>query len=267
MRLENRHQSAIAVYLVNCLVSDDPAVRVVAQDRNYTQSSYRLDYAVGDATQEPQPPAGPSGTTERPGAADGVAVVRTYFVHGVRHILTGFDHLLFLSALVLAAPTVWEVAKVVTAFTLAHSASLTLAALDLVRLPEGVVEPLIAASIVFVAAQNVFRPGAARGRGRLAAAFFFGLFHGLGFAGGLLDVMRQMPGGTALQAILGFSVGVEAGHLLVLVPLFTLLTLVCRPRRATAERVGRTLAVQRVGSSLILVAGVYYLCVALSGGF
>ena len=92
--------------------------------------------------------------------------------------------------------------KVVTAFTLAHTLTLTLAALNLVRLPERVVEPLIAASIVFVAVQNLFWPRRSRGWIRLGAAFFFGLFHGLGFAGGLLEAMQGMRGAVVLLAIM-----------------------------------------------------------------
>lgn len=255
LALENRHQSDIAVYLVNCLVPREPGVRVVAQARNFTQSRYQVDFAL-DANQDVRPP---------PDTADGAPVAGAYFVRGVRHILTGLDHLLFAGALALAAGTLRELAKVVTAFTAAHSVTLTLAALGLVRLPESVVEPVIAASIVFVAAQNVLRPGSARGRGRLAAAFAFGLFHGLGFAGGLLDLMRAMPGGVSLRAILGFSVGVEAGHILVLAPPLGLLALARRSRPGDAGRARLVGSCRRVGSIGILAAGVYYLYAALAG--
>ena len=136
---------------------------------------------------------------------------REYLAHGVHHILTGYDHLLFIGALVLAATSVWDLVKVVTAFTLAHTLTLTLAALRLVSLPEGIVEPMIAASIVFVAAQNVLWPKQSRGWPRLAVAFGFGLFHGLGFAGGLLDAMQAMSGTAVLLAIVAFSIGVEVG--------------------------------------------------------
>src|SRR5205085_2683763 len=116
---------------------------------------------------------------------DGWQVIRDYCRHGLLHILTGYDHLLFVTALVLAVRSLWDLVKVITAFTAAHSITLTLSAFDLVRLPSRVVEPIIAASIVFVALQNVFWPEQTRGWTRLTVAFFFGLFHGLGFAGGL----------------------------------------------------------------------------------
>jgi hypothetical protein len=114
-------------------------------------------------------------------------------------------------ALVLAATTLWDLIKVVSAFTFAHTITLRLAAFNLVHLPERVVEPLLSASIVFVALQNVFWPRDVRGWSRLGAVFFFGLFHGLGFAGGLLDAMGEMPSATMLLVLLAFRIGVETG--------------------------------------------------------
>jgi hydrogenase/urease accessory protein HupE len=181
-----------------------------------------------------------------------------YFVLGVEHILTGYDHLLFVTALVLAAAGLWDLVKVVSAFTLAHTLTLTLSVLNLVSLPPRVVEPMIAASIVFVALQNVLWPGRRTGWSRLAVAFAFGLFHGLGFAGGLKEAMRGMPG-TALGAALGgFSLGVEAGHQVVVLPLFMLMYAVrnyraARPRTALAE------GILRYGSCAISVAGAWFL--------
>ena len=191
-------------------------------------------------------------------------VFGAYFFHGVHHILTGYDHLLFISALVLAAVTLWDLVKVVTAFTLAHTLTLTLASLNLVHLSGQVVEPLISASIVFVAVQNTFWPNLARGGSRLAAAFFFGLFHGLGFAGGLLDAMREMTGGVMIAALLAFSLGVEVGHQLVVLPLFTLLKATCQVQADPARRERWRLKIQRIGSAAISVAGLYYFYLALA---
>ena len=187
---------------------------------------------------------------------------RDYFTHGIHHILTGYDHLLFISALVLAATGVWDLVKVVSAFTLAHTITLTLAALRLVYLPEGVVEPMIAASIVVVALQNVFWPKHARGWGRLAIAFGFGLFHGLGFAGGLLDAMHEMTGLTIALAIVAFSLGVEIGHQMIVLPLFVLLKLARHTTRETERRDRISLHTMRYGSAAICAAGVYYLVAA-----
>lgn len=265
LTFENHHQSAVSVYLVNCLVPRDPDLHVVAQDRSFDQARYQLDFSSKDASvllpnagasadERPQPPS----TTEPP-------VFTTFFWHGVHHILTGYDHLLFISALVLGAATLWDLIKVVTAFTLAHSLTLTLAALNLIHVSGRVVEPLISASIVCVALQNIFWPARSRGWSRLAVAFFFGLFHGLGFAGGLLDLMHQMPKETVLLAILGFSTGVEAGHQAVLLPLFGALKAVRSTRADAVGRSWRATALQRFGSAGIATAGVYYLCVALTG--
>jgi hydrogenase/urease accessory protein HupE len=229
LTLENHHLNGISVYLVNCLVPSDPNIQITAQDRNYDQSFYQLDFTktglratslfVGSLL---------LGWLDQTG---GGSLFKAFFYHGIHHILTGYDHLLFISALVLAATTFWNLIKVVTAFTVAHTITLTLAAFNLVSLPQGVVEPLISASIVIVALQNLFWPARARGWGRLGAAFFFGLFHGLGFAGGLLEAMREMQTGTMLLAILAFSIGIELGHQMVVLPLFAILSHQSRAKR------------------------------------
>lgn len=188
---------------------------------------------------------------------------REYLHHGVMHILTGYDHLLFIAALVLAAVTFMDLAKVVTAFTLAHTITLTLSVLDLVRLSSRIVEPMIAASIVVVALQNVFWPERSRGWTRYALAFAFGLFHGLGFAGGLLAAMEAMPGIAIVLAIVAFSIGVELGHSAVVAPLFAALRLGDvftgrdrEPRHTAGWAV-------RLGSAAIGFAGMFYLVASL----
>ena len=128
--------------------------------------------------------------TEYPASPlDKTRLVTDYVLHGILHILTGYDHLLFITALVLAVATWWDLVKVISAFTLAHSLTLTLSVLDVVRLPGQIVEPMIAASIVVVAVQNVFSPESSRGAGRLAMALILGHLHGMGFAGGLGEAM------------------------------------------------------------------------------
>jgi len=206
--------------------------------------------------------ASPAGESHQ---ASKSSLFKAYLYHGIHHILTGYDHLLFVSALVLAATTLWDLVKVVSAFTLAHTITLTLAALSLIHLPERVVEPLIAASIVFVAVQNVFWPARARGWSRLGAAFFFGLFHGLGFAGGLMDAMREMQSSTMLLAILAFSIGVETGHQMVVIPLFAFLKAARHTQDDAVRRTRLSMAFQRIGSAGISIAGMYYLCLALTG--
>jgi hypothetical protein len=149
-----------------------------------------------------------------------------YLNEGIWHIWTGFDHMLFLLSLLLPAVFVregrrWrpgvsfreayiEVAKVVTAFTLAHSITLSLGALSIVVLPSRVVECGIALSVVLAALNNLFPVVA---RGRWMAAFGFGLLHGLGFAGILQDL--GLPRGSLALSLFGFNVGVEAGQLAI----------------------------------------------------
>ena len=192
---------------------------------------------------------------------DKARMTKDYIRHGVMHILSGYDHLLFIAALALAVATLWDLVGVISAFTLAHSITLTLSVLNIVRLPENIVEPMIAASIVFVALQNVIVPEKSRGAGRLLVAFFFGLFHGLGFAGGLLSAMEGMAGFAVGLAILAFSVGVEIGHQMIVLPIFFgLKKLRDRAAPQAAQMPGR---VRRYGSAGIFLAGMFYLVAAL----
>ena len=205
------------------------------------------------------PAQAPSATTP---TVDRSRLAGDYLHHGVMHILTGYDHLLFVAALVLGALTIIDLLKVVTAFTVAHTLTLTLSVLDLVRLPSRIVEPIIAASIVVVALQNVFSPERSRGWTRLVIAFAFGLFHGLGFAGGLLEAMAGLPGLIVALAIVMFSIGVELGHAVVVVPLFAILSVISAARSATPRTHVRRTA-QQFGSVVICFAGMFYLVAAL----
>ena len=135
---------------------------------------------------------------------------REFFVLGVEHIWTGYDHLLFLLALLLPGGTFARLAGIITAFTIAHSITLALATTGLVQLPPAPVEIAIAASIAFASASVLRDKGVDR---RWVLTFGFGLVHGFGFAG----VLRESglpPGGVALP-LLAFNVGVEAGQLVV----------------------------------------------------
>jgi len=146
-----------------------------------------------------------------PGAFE---VVQTYTVLGIEHILTGFDHLCFVLALVLLVSGHRRLFWTVTAFTLAHSLTLALATLGLIHVPRPPVEATIALSIVFVASEIIQKH---RGREGLAArqpwlvAFTFGLLHGLGFAGALAEV--GLPQNSIPLALLFFNIGVEFGQL------------------------------------------------------
>ena len=149
-----------------------------------------------------------------------------YAREGVWHIWIGFDHILFLLSLLLPAvlafgggrwraverfpPAFWDVFKIVTSFTVAHSITLSLAALGVVSLPSRLVESAIATSVVLAALNNVFP--LVHGR-RWMVAFFFGLIHGFGFASVLRDL--GLPRNALLIALVGFNLGVEGGQLAI----------------------------------------------------
>jgi hydrogenase/urease accessory protein HupE len=134
-----------------------------------------------------------------------------FLLLGVEHILTGFDHLAFLFALLLAGGTIREAAKIITSFTVAHSITLALATLDVVNLSPGIVEPLIAASIVYVGLENIFRREI---RGRWMLTFAFGLIHGFGFASALKE-LGIGAGVGAVPPLLSFNLGVEIGQIAI----------------------------------------------------
>ena len=135
----------------------------------------------------------------------------SFFPLGIEHILTGYDHLLFLLALMLRGGGLWSLLKIITAFTVAHSITLALAALDVVVLPSAVVESVIALSIAYVALENLL-PRYAVSR-RWAVSFLFGLVHGFGFSAVLREI--GLPKENLLLSLLNFNLGVEAGQLTV----------------------------------------------------
>jgi len=130
---------------------------------------------------------------------------------GVEHILLGFDHLAFLFALLIAGGTLREAAKIITSFTVAHSITLALATLEVINFPAGVVEPLIAASIIYVGLENVLRREIER---RWLLTFAFGLVHGFGFASALKE-LGVGAGVKAVAPLLSFNLGVEIGQIAV----------------------------------------------------
>jgi hydrogenase/urease accessory protein HupE len=158
-------------------------------------------------------------------------VARVYSALGVEHILTGVDHLLFVLALITITRGGWKLVKTVTAFTLSHSVTLTAATLGLVHVPQRPVEAVIALSIVFVAAEIVrMRRGikSITFSAPWMVAFFFGLIHGLGFAGGLSDA--GLPVAHIPTALLFFSLGVESGHFLFIGVVLSLIAMMHRAR-------------------------------------
>jgi hypothetical protein len=137
-----------------------------------------------------------------------------YAAFGFTHILPkGLDHVLFVLGLYFGARNLRSLLLLVTGFTVAHSVTLGLASVGLVRLPAGIVEPLIALSIAWIGVENLV-PRLREGRHRLLLVFGFGLLHGLGFASALSEL--QAPQGSFLLALLGFNVGIELGQIAVI---------------------------------------------------
>ncbi|MFY0760769.1 HupE/UreJ family protein [Metabacillus dongyingensis] len=139
------------------------------------------------------------------------SVLWKYFVLGIEHILTGYDHLLFLLSLVLIASRFKDALKIVTAFTIAHSVTLFLVATDRIQVSSHWVEALIALTICYVAVENMF---VQKAKWRWLLTAIFGLIHGMGFAGALAET--GLPKGNLLGPLLTFNLGVETGQLLIL---------------------------------------------------
>lgn len=227
LTFENRHLDALSVYLVNALVPADTALAIIGQHRTADQAAFQLDYAH---------------------KGDGMAAVRATNAWagspqmiwlGMRHIAEGTDHLLFLIVLLLPSPLLalpgrWggyggtgkagrQILRIVTAFTIGHSITLAAAASGLVRLPQGPVEVLIAASIL-VSAIHAIRP-MFPGRESFVAGGF-GLVHGLAFAT-MIAGLGADPWQTA-RIILAFNVGIELMQLGVVVAVMPWLLAIAR---------------------------------------
>lgn len=141
-----------------------------------------------------------------------------FIVLGIKHILSGPDHILFVISLLLVFISFTSTLKLITTFTLAHSLTLILAGASILTLSSQIVEPIIALSISALAITSVFfRKSKYFGsiRAKSAIVFFFGLFHGLGFAGLLQEI--QVPSDKFLSSLIAFNVGVEIGQLLVII--------------------------------------------------
>ncbi|MEQ1882260.1 MAG: HupE/UreJ family protein [Burkholderiales bacterium] len=173
-------------------------------------------FAFGDDARETEVKL--SKTAELPKGAG------SFFPLGVEHILIGYDHLLFLLMLILRGGNLIQLLKIITGFTIAHSLTLALAALDVVAIPSIVVESVIALSIAYVAAENLF-PKFAASR-RWTVSFVFGLVHGFGFSSVLREI--GLPKENLLLSLLNFNLGVEAGQaaiVLLLIPILLKLRL------------------------------------------
>ncbi|MQA31376.1 MAG: hypothetical protein GEU82_16345 [Luteitalea sp.] len=184
-----------------------------------------------------------------PGTRQGAfAVVRRFIPAGIQHILVGPDHLLFLLGLLLLGGSIRQLVIVVSAFTAAHSVTLTLAALNYVSPPARIIEPAIALSIVYVGADNLMVRGGRDMRVWIAAAF--GLIHGFGYANLLREV--DLPRRALGWSLFSFNVGIEVGQLLVVVTVASALAAL----RSRHEAAGRRLVF--AGSIIVIAAGAFW---------
>ena len=241
--LANHHLNSSSVYLMNAVIPEDHNIRIVGQKRNEVQSMYELDYEQAGAA------GGPS--TLSPGRIgvwfDGLPFSSLFHL-GMQHIAEGTDHLLFLLVLLLPAPLLavsgrWSqpagirqslkhIFGIVTAFTIGHSITLTLAAMNFIHVREQPIEVLIAVSIL-VSAVHAFRPIFPGREAWIAAAF--GLIHGLAFAATLdrLGLTRW----ERVAGIFSFNLGIETMQMLVVAMVLPSLMLMSRTKAYPAVRV------------------------------
>ena len=215
------------------MLNDEGDVVGLLDDRNATWER------AFDASEQNVTSAVPASKTKTQWAA--------FVLLGIEHILTGFDHLCFLLALLLVAARLRDVLAVVTTFTLAHSITLAAAATGLVSLSPRIVEPLIAASIVYIGLENLILRRTPRYR--VALVFGFGLVHGLGFASALGERLPGVTGWAIVPPLVSFNVGVELGQLAVaglLVPLIYLAR--TRPNFSLRWQPAMSLAIATAGA-------------------
>jgi hydrogenase/urease accessory protein HupE len=230
------------VYRSTVLTEKDKAARqvvLIAQGKSETQTL--LDAGNTTVTLSTAPPS-LSSTMQR------------YLVTGIEHIFLGYDHIAFLVAVVLWARRLVPVIKIVTAFTIAHSLTLSLAALHVLVISSRIVEPAIAASIVFVAVENFFSRDVDK---RWRVAFLFGLIHGLGFAGALREI--GLPPDAIVPALAAFNVGVEIGQVAIVALMLPVLGLLDRLTAVGPEEPARAARLVYTMSAVIGLLGGYWL--------
>jgi hypothetical protein len=198
-----------------------------------------------------------------------LAVIRTFVASGIHHILIGPDHILFLFGLLLLGGSLTRLAGIVTAFTIGHSITLSLAALDIVTPATSLVEPAIALSIVIVGVDNLLVSSQKKPRAQLTAtgdapvaneksprdlrawlAAVFGLIHGFGFA----SVLKEfgLPRGALGWSLFSFNLGVEIGQLAIVIAFASLLALVRKRSAPLSERLAWA------GSIVVVLTGGYW---------
>jgi len=214
--------------------------------RNAPAEDRKLPEAKGASPLPPAPARSLGSTT---GLVSGNAQKKSvwvgigeFIVLGIEHILTGYDHIAFLLALIVIGLSIREVLKIITAFTVAHSITLLLAAMQIVRLNSRLVESVIALSICYVALENLFRK---KIEYRWVVTFCFGLIHGFGFASALQELIVGKS--NLLVSVLSFNLGVETGQLMIFFVLLPILHLLRKKMEFRMVTVGASAAVFAIG--------------------
>ncbi|MFS2176876.1 HupE/UreJ family protein [Rhizobium pisi] len=223
-----------------------------------TEALVRIEYVNGETEVVRLMPDAPSFVVA--GALTTLEVARTYFSLGVDHILSGFDHLLFVLALMLLIRNRWTLLETITAFTAAHSITLAGASLGYFSLPQKPVEATIALSIAFVASELIkMKPGERRLSESYpwVVAFVFGLLHGFGFAGALKEI--GLPQSDVPLSLLMFNLGVEAGQLIFVAAVLVVL------RAAGALSTIQPAPARQFGAYIIGTAAMLWLVSRIAG--
>jgi hydrogenase/urease accessory protein HupE len=186
-------------------------------------------------------------TGARGGAPAPWSTVGSFLLLGIEHILTGYDHIAFLVGLIVIGLSTREVLKIITAFTVAHSITLLLAALQIIRLDSRLVESVIALSICYIALENLFKK---KVRYRWLITFCFGLVHGFGFA----SALRELIVGKAnlVLSVVSFNLGVETGQLMIFVVLLPVMHLLKQKMEFRRVTQGVSLAIFLLGFTWLL---------------
>jgi hydrogenase/urease accessory protein HupE len=237
-----RNVTGDIVYRSTVLTATDPGARQIV--------------LIGEGANAPQALLDASNTTVTLSAPAPplLSTMQRYLVTGIEHIFLGYDHVAFLVAIVLWARRLVPVIKIVTAFTIAHSITLSLAALSIVVIPSVVIEPAIAASIVFVATENFFSRHI---DGRWRVAFAFGLIHGFGFASALREV--GLPTNAVTVALAAFNLGVEIGQVAIVSIVVPALIALDRLTSADRTKPARAASLVYAISVFIGLLGSYWL--------
>jgi hydrogenase/urease accessory protein HupE len=240
-RLSCRDVGGDIVYRSTVLTDSDPTARQVV--------------LIGEGDDAPQALLDSTNTavTLSAPAPSLLSTLERYLVTGIEHIFLGYDHITFLVAVVLWARRLVPVIKIVTAFTIAHSMTLSLATLNVVAIPSTIVEPAIAASIVYVAMENFVTCNI---DGRWRVTFAFGLVHGFGFAGALREI--GLPTNAVVTALAAFNIGVEIGQVAIVSMVVPALIGLDRLMAVDRTKPVRAASLVYALSALITVLGSYW---------